>query len=402
MLVAAAPDCTATRRRGRAAACSSGAAARRALRLGERRAAELARPRRRESGRAPGDAGAWLRATFVPVGARERPSGCGSSSTTCCRTCRRACATRSRSRASSRGSASARAARARSARRSRGCCATAGACSRSLAFAARASTGFGLAVKRWRFFADVAIDLGLVLELAAASFGRGAAFVLALCLANVAKALGGVAAGASNSAIGVHFAGADGDVGETVAKGGAINTLSGLAGLALALALARALDAAALAPARARARSAASSARSPRSTCSRDRASLRCLALRHLTLERAAALHAAWRAAPTPPAPPPPPPPPPPRRRCPRRAPSPRARVVALPWARGGRRGRGGAVRVARAARRDARGPRRRNCERARRGARGRVRAPRSRRRDGDRALVLARARPRARGGARA
>ena len=230
----------------------------------------------------------------------------------------------------------------------------------SLAFTSAAASAFALRVKRWRFFADVVIDVGLTLEVAAASLGPSGsrAFVGALCAANVAKvgaraavvcpsiarcrwchpsssrrpddepttvaaslassrvvrrargeggdvrvffftasptrarearrdhhhrrdtplkahgrertattmlcggrarppeALGGVSAGAANSAIAMHFASGRGeergarggggtgvDISEIASKGGAVGTLSGLLGLTLSLALTHVLRA---------------------------------------------------------------------------------------------------------------------------------------------------------------
>ena len=135
----------------------------------------------------------------------------------------------------------------------------------SLLFTSLSSERFGQDPRRWRFFADAVVDVGILCEMLAGSvFGqsgvgalaaggaataarRHTAFIALLCLGSVCKALCGVAANSANSAIAQHFSrgGLGGramavDIGEVAAKGGAVGTVSGLSGLLLSLALARA------------------------------------------------------------------------------------------------------------------------------------------------------------------
>ena len=78
----------------------------------------------------------------------------------------------------------------------------------SLLFTSLSSESFGADVKRWRFFADFIVDVGIFAEMAAASFAGSPLFLGLLCFASMCKALCGVSAGAANSAISVHFASA--------------------------------------------------------------------------------------------------------------------------------------------------------------------------------------------------
>ena len=132
----------------------------------------------------------------------------------------------------------------------------------SLLFTSLNSDVFGADVRRWRFFADAIVDLGILSEMVAGSFfavssgvhvsgggllrnHRQLMFLALLCFGSVCKALCGVAAGSANSAITLHWAqggkdkGVASDISEIAAKGGAIGTISGLVGLVLSLFLAR-------------------------------------------------------------------------------------------------------------------------------------------------------------------
>ena len=88
--------------------------------------------------------------------------------------------------------------------------------------------------RRWRFFGDLCVDVALFLELATPHAPR-ACFLPLLCVSSVLKALCGVTAGGANAAIAAHWATTSGDYAEVSAKGAAIGTVSGLAGLGLSL-----------------------------------------------------------------------------------------------------------------------------------------------------------------------
>jgi hypothetical protein len=113
-----------------------------------------------------------------------------------------------------------------------------------LVFAWAGAPWFDLNVKRWRLFADVAVDLALTLELASPLLcpdGGGAAarscFTASVCVANVLKAMCGVAAGATRAVITAHFARA-GNTADVQAKEGSQETAVSLLGMVLGLQLA--------------------------------------------------------------------------------------------------------------------------------------------------------------------
>ncbi len=169
----------------------------------------------------------------------------------------------------------------------------------SLGFAFFAAPRLDAEVRAWRLFADVANDLGLTLELAAPLAGA-AAFLPLTCAANAAKAVCGVAAGATRVAISAHFARAAGEgggggggaaVAEVAAKEGTQETAVTFAGLALGFFLARALNAS-------RAAQWAAFAALTLLHVAANWAAVRALALRTLSRSRAAALRAAAAAAP--------------------------------------------------------------------------------------------------------
>lgn len=80
----------------------------------------------------------------------------------------------------------------------------------SLLFTSYAARGFRRNVKRWKFFADVMVDIGITLEILAPCVLTNPTlqgwFLPLLCLGNICKALCGVAAGASGGAIQMYWA----------------------------------------------------------------------------------------------------------------------------------------------------------------------------------------------------
>lgn len=80
----------------------------------------------------------------------------------------------------------------------------------SLLFTSYAARGFRRNVKRWKFFADIMVDFGITLEIAAPSVLSSPLlckwFLPLLCLGNVCKALCGVAAGACGGALQMYWA----------------------------------------------------------------------------------------------------------------------------------------------------------------------------------------------------
>lgn len=98
----------------------------------------------------------------------------------------------------------------------------------SLCFSYLAAHHFDDETRFWRLFADVINDIGLTLELAAPLFGPY--FLTVTVLANICKALCGVAAGATRTAVSAHFA-LTGNVAEVQAKEGVQETFVTLAGM---------------------------------------------------------------------------------------------------------------------------------------------------------------------------
>ena len=84
----------------------------------------------------------------------------------------------------------------------------------TLLFTSAASSRFRSDVKRWRLVADLAVDLGITLEVAAVSLPTSF-FLPMICLGNMCKAICGVAAGACGGSINLHWAQGS-DVRETV------------------------------------------------------------------------------------------------------------------------------------------------------------------------------------------
>ena len=121
----------------------------------------------------------------------------------------------------------------------------------SLLFTSYASKSFGRNVKRWKYFADVMVDIGITLEIVAPSVLSSPAlsrwFLPLICLGNVCKALCGVAAGATSGEFQLYwfntlFGKQDGSgISEVSAKSGAQRTVMGGLGLVMAGLLAKCL-----------------------------------------------------------------------------------------------------------------------------------------------------------------
>ncbi|KAL7531058.1 hypothetical protein ACHAWF_003614 [Thalassiosira exigua] len=117
----------------------------------------------------------------------------------------------------------------------------------SLAFSSCTARSFRRNVKRWKFFADVAVDVGITLEVLAPcvlNVEKGRKWFLPLlCAGNVCKALCGVAAGACGGAMQMHWAkvltGTEEGISEVAAKSGAQRTVMGGLGLVSAALLAK-------------------------------------------------------------------------------------------------------------------------------------------------------------------
>jgi Vitamin B6 photo-protection and homoeostasis len=104
----------------------------------------------------------------------------------------------------------------------------------TLSFTSLAAAQFSKDVKRWRLFADCAVDVGITLEVLAVQLPRPL-FVPALCFANMCKAMCGVAAGATSGTIALYWASSTSaqgtDISDISAKFGAQNTITGSLGL---------------------------------------------------------------------------------------------------------------------------------------------------------------------------
>lgn len=90
--------------------------------------------------------------------------------------------------------------------------------------------------KRWRLFADVLNDTAMCLELSGPMWPQGTCLQLVLCTAGVARALVGVAGGATRTAITQHQARKD-NISDVAAKDGSQETLVNLAALLLNLSI---------------------------------------------------------------------------------------------------------------------------------------------------------------------
>ena len=98
----------------------------------------------------------------------------------------------------------------------------------SVLFAWLYAANFGLNIRKWRLFADIINDIGLTLELFAPIFPEY--FLLIASLGSVCKAMCGVSAGATRSALSLHFARTE-NVGDITAKEGIQETTITLIGL---------------------------------------------------------------------------------------------------------------------------------------------------------------------------
>ena len=121
----------------------------------------------------------------------------------------------------------------------------------SLLFTSLAASTFRRNIKRWKYFADIMVDIGITLEIVAPSVLATrfrCYFLPLLCLGNVCKALCGVAAGATGGAFqmfwAVELTGSEEGISEVSAKNGAQRTVMGGLGLILAGLTAHWLDAA--------------------------------------------------------------------------------------------------------------------------------------------------------------
>jgi len=98
-----------------------------------------------------------------------------------------------------------------------------------LIFASMSSLKFGQNAKQWRLFADGINNVGITLEVVAPIFSsRRSMFLICLSIASVCKALCGVAAGATNAAIGEHWGSRRGNFAEVASKNGIQHTLVSL------------------------------------------------------------------------------------------------------------------------------------------------------------------------------
>ena len=108
-------------------------------------------------------------------------------------------------------------------------------------FAAARGSSFDAHAKQWRLFADCANDVGMALELLAptlgARYGRGA-FIATACAGSLARAVCGVAAGATRAALTRHFARAH-NAADVAAKEASQETATSVFGSAAGVLVAR-------------------------------------------------------------------------------------------------------------------------------------------------------------------
>ncbi len=102
----------------------------------------------------------------------------------------------------------------------------------NLIFTAASADKFRSNVKKWRLFADIMNDVGITLEVAA-TLVPASLFLPMICIGNMCKAVCGVAAGACNGSINVHWAKGS-DISDINAKFGAQQTVTGSLGLIFA------------------------------------------------------------------------------------------------------------------------------------------------------------------------
>jgi hypothetical protein len=110
----------------------------------------------------------------------------------------------------------------------------------ALIFTSAASSKFRTDVKRWRLFADIMVDLGITLEVAAIMVPRSI-FLPMISVGNMCKAFCGVAAGACGGSINLHWAQGS-DISDINAKYGAQHTVTGALGLVFAALFAKSVS----------------------------------------------------------------------------------------------------------------------------------------------------------------
>jgi hypothetical protein len=116
----------------------------------------------------------------------------------------------------------------------------------SLVFTASAAPLFRTDVKRWRLLADIMVDIGITLEVAAIQVPP-AFFLPMISVGNMCKAICGVAAGACSGPINLHWAKGS-DISDISAKFGAQNTVTGSLGIVFAAIFAKSVASLPLTP----------------------------------------------------------------------------------------------------------------------------------------------------------
>lgn len=97
-----------------------------------------------------------------------------------------------------------------------------------LIFSSLSSGSLGNNPKRWRLFADIINNVGMTLDMLTPLFGRRA-FMFALLLSSICKALCGIASASSSATLNQHWGSMlGGDVGDVVSASNALLTLSSI------------------------------------------------------------------------------------------------------------------------------------------------------------------------------
>lgn len=110
----------------------------------------------------------------------------------------------------------------------------------TLLFTSIASSKFRTDIKRWRIFADIMVDIGITLEVAAVVVPQSL-FLPMISVGTMCKAMCGVAAGACGGAINLHWARGS-DISDINAKFGAQHTVTGALGLIFAAIFAKSVS----------------------------------------------------------------------------------------------------------------------------------------------------------------
>jgi len=110
----------------------------------------------------------------------------------------------------------------------------------TLLFTAITASKFRSDVKRWRLVADLMNDIGISFEVAATLVPKQF-FLPMICVGNMCKAICGVAAGACNGAINLHWSKGS-DISDINAKFGAQHTVTGALGLVFAAIFAKSIS----------------------------------------------------------------------------------------------------------------------------------------------------------------